>query len=73
MALVKLVLTTPAIDHPAADVPLSVDTTAVPAVDHPAASTPLPEPSPRPTAVVPVSAGAFTRLNGTPARSEATR
>ncbi|MFI7543045.1 DUF2637 domain-containing protein [Actinoplanes sp. NPDC049599] len=83
MALVKLVLTTPTIGHAAAGAPMTVDTAATSAADHPAASTRLPEPAPRPaavvaepatrpTAVVPVPAGAFTRLNGTPATSEAT-
>ncbi|MEU4220868.1 DUF2637 domain-containing protein [Actinoplanes sp. NPDC026623] len=78
MALVKLVLSTPvtahpAAGHPVAGAPLAVDTAAAPVADHPAVSIRLPEPAPRPTAVVPVPAGAFTRLNGTPAGSEATR
>lgn len=89
MALVKLVLTTPATPHPAAghlpaEAQVTVDTAVAPAAAHPAASTRLPEtapppasvipePAPRPTAVVPVPVGAFTRLNGTPAASEATR
>jgi hypothetical protein len=77
MALVKLVLTTPATPRPTTplptvDAPVTVDpAAAAPAADHPAASIRRPEPAARSAAVVPVPAGAFTRLDGSPATSEA--
>lgn len=60
MGLVKLVLTMPT-TATATTEPVPDTTDEAPAADHPAVTTPFVKPV---TAVVPVSAGAFTRING---------
>jgi hypothetical protein len=62
MGLVKLVLTTPPTATPTAVEALPDSTDDAPAADHPATS---PQPVKQTTAVVPVRAGAFTRMEVT--------